>query len=105
VLLVDDDKINNFINARLIRKIEISSNLHISTNGREAIIYLTEKLDKQEVGPELILLDINMPVVDGFEFVDAFRKLSFSNQNQIIIVMLTTSSNPKDLERVDALNI
>jgi CheY-like chemotaxis protein len=46
-----------------------------------------------------------MPVMDGFEFVDAFKKLNFSNQDQVVIVMLTTSSNPKDLEKVKALGI
>jgi len=105
VLLVDDDMINNFINARLIRKIEMSHNLHISTNGKDAITHLSGKLEKQEVCPELILLDINMPVMDGFEFVEAFRKLNFSNQDKVVIVMLTTSSNPKDIEKIEALNI
>jgi CheY-like chemotaxis protein len=105
VLLVDDDVINNFINARLIKKIDMSHHLHISTNGKEAITYLSGKLNNNEVCPELILLDINMPVMDGFEFVDAFRKLNFPNQAKIVIIMLTTSSNPKDLENVEALNI
>jgi len=105
LLLIDDDVINNFINSRLIRKIDMSHNLHVSTNGKEAILYLNGKLGMQEAGPELILLDINMPVMDGFEFVEAFRKLNFSNQEKIVIVMLTTSSNPKDLEKVDALSI
>ncbi|MFL5728737.1 MAG: response regulator, partial [Cytophagaceae bacterium] len=62
VLLVDDDVINNFINARLIKKAEMAQDLHISTNGKEAISHLTEKLEKNELCPELILLDINMPV-------------------------------------------
>jgi CheY-like chemotaxis protein len=105
VLLVDDDVINNFINARLIRKSELCDDLHIATNGKEAITYLISKLEKQESCPELILLDINMPVMDGFEFVEAFRKLNFVNQNKVVIVMLTTSSNPKDLEKVESLKI
>jgi CheY-like chemotaxis protein len=105
VLLVDDDVINNFINDRLIRKAEIANDLHISTNGQEAITHLKTRLEKQESCHELIFLDINMPVMDGFEFVDAFKKLNFSNQDQVVIVMLTTSSNPKDLEKVKALGI
>jgi CheY-like chemotaxis protein len=105
VLLVDDDVINNFINARLIKKSELADDLHISTNGKEAITHLTSRLEKQEACPELILLDINMPVMDGFEFVEAFRKLNFINQDKVVIVMLTTSSNPKDLEKVESLKI
>jgi CheY-like chemotaxis protein len=105
VLLVDDDMINNFINARLIKKAEIADDLHISTNGREAITHLKARLEKQQPCHELILLDINMPVMDGFEFIDAFRKLNFSNQDQVVIVMLTTSSNPKDLEKLETLGI
>jgi CheY-like chemotaxis protein len=105
VLLIDDDSINNFINARLIKKCKISDDVNVMSNGKEAILYLNECLIKKLPCPELILLDINMPVMDGFEFLNAFNDLDFFNKAEVVIIMLTTSSNPKDLERLSEANI
>src|ERR1700712_1618420 len=94
VLLVDDDRITNFINQRLIEKLNITQNVTALLNGKEAIDYIkTTNLEKKQL-PDLILLDINMPVMDGFEFVNSFRALLY--EKKVIIVMLTTSSNEKD---------
>lgn len=101
VLLVDDDSINNFINERLIKKIDLTEEVNISLNGKEALEHLLKRSSEGKNVPELILLDINMPVMDGFEFLDAFQKLELPNKNSIIIVMLTTSTNPSDTERLE----
>jgi CheY-like chemotaxis protein len=101
VFLIDDDSINNYINARLIKRIGIVDDLAISLNGKEALAYLTKLLAENKKCPSLILLDINMPVMDGFEFVDAFHKLEFENKKEVVIIMLTTSENTKDIERVN----
>lgn len=100
VFLIDDDSINNYINARLIKRIGISEELAISLNGKEALSYLKKLIAENKKCPSLILLDINMPVMDGFEFVEAFQKLNFNNKQEVVIVMLTTSENSKDIERV-----
>jgi CheY-like chemotaxis protein len=105
VLLIDDDSINNFINARLIKKCAISEDVRVASNGKEAILYLKECFAKGLPCPELILLDINMPVMDGFEFLTAFENLYFINKPKVVIIMLTTSSNPKDLEKMSEANI
>ncbi len=99
VLLVDDDKINNYINEKLIKKIDFAKNIKVSTNGQEAVDYL--KNIQAEESPQLILLDINMPVMDGFEFIEAYKKFKKTNA---IIIMLTTSTNSKDIDRVNNLN-
>lgn len=98
--MIDDDSINNYINARLIKRIGISEELAISLNGKEALSYLKKLIAENKKCPSLILLDINMPVMDGFEFVEAFQKLNFNNKQEVVIVMLTTSENSKDIERV-----
>lgn len=101
VLLVDDDSINNFINERLIKKMDLTEEVNISLNGKEALEYLKKRSEEGKPSPELILLDINMPVMDGFEFLEAFQKLEIPDKNSIIIVMLTTSTNPSDTERLE----
>lgn len=101
VFLIDDDSINNFINARLIKRTNVSDDLAICLNGKEAIAYLNKLLQEKKECPSLILLDINMPVMDGFEFVEAFQELEFANKNEVVIVMLTTSQNSMDIERVN----
>lgn len=100
VFLIDDDSINNYINARLIKRIGISDDLSISLNGKEALVHLRGLLSAKKKCPSLILLDINMPVMDGFEFVEAFQKMEFENMEDVRIVMLTTSENTKDMEKV-----
>lgn len=99
VMLVDDDKINNFINLKLIRKIGLSEDIVVANNGKEAIDFFNEKVIEQTDLPDLILLDLNMPVMDGFEFLDEFEKSHYQNHKPLIIV-LTTSNNANDLEKV-----
>lgn len=103
VLLVDDDKINNYINLRLIRRIGLSEEIIVTNNGQEAITYL-KTCDKNEL-PTLILLDINMPVMDGFEFLEEYEKFKFNTVERPMIVVLTTSTNTNDIKRWKVLRL
>jgi response regulator of citrate/malate metabolism len=103
ILLVDDDSITNFINERLIRKLNITNDVKVSMNGEEGIQYIKNQCDKDQACPELILLDINMPVMNGFEFIRAFEELKIKNKNKVKIIILTTSKNMKDVELLKSL--
>lgn len=105
ILLIDDDSINNFINERLIKKMDVCKDIKISMNGAEAIAFLENSHRAGHALPELILLDINMPVMDGFEFIEAYRKLDIPEKNSVIIVMLTTSTNPGDTTRLNRAGV
>lgn len=104
-LLIDDDVISNFINQRLIEKFNPSSNIKIALNGEEGLKIIQEEYSKNKVMPYIIFLDINMPVMNGMEFIVALRNTNFSDKNLPPIIMLTTSVNPKDLDELDKLGM
>ncbi|WP_281227718.1 response regulator [Flavobacterium aquiphilum] len=104
VLLIDDDMATNFISKMIIKKAGITDHIETVLNGKQALDYLTnsgqyQKEDNIFPQPMLILLDINMPVMDGWEFAEAFEKLDENQKGHIIIVMLTSSLNPDDREK------
>ncbi|WP_018477665.1 response regulator [Pontibacter roseus] len=109
ILLIDDDQASNFINELLIQKANITQNLLIARNGKEAIDIIQERCLEPEGTPanmpNLILLDINMPVMDGFGFLEAFENMDCPSKESAMIAVLTTSLNPRDEERVKAAGI
>jgi CheY-like chemotaxis protein len=105
ILLVDDDQINNFINKRIIKKLNVADQVNIALNGEEALHYILTYCDQTGNCPELIFLDINMPVMNGFEFLNEFNNLPLKNKNNVKIIVLTTSSNPGDLQKLEQYSI
>ncbi len=99
VLLIDDDEGTNFLNNRLIKSSDLVENIVIANNGEDALEYLTSSIDNKHPQPELILLDINMPLMNGWEFMDEYNKLNDEQKAKIVIVMLSTSLNPDDKTR------
>lgn len=106
ILLVDDDDISNFINQRVIAAANITEHIYITKNGLEALKYLrTQCNEKKELCPEVILLDVKMPVMDGFEFLEEFEMTEKHLAGSIKIILLTSSNNPSDIEQAKKYNI
>jgi len=104
ILLIDDDEPTNFLNRMLIEEVDCTEHIQISQSGRAALDYLTgsglfASPKGQFPSPELIFLDINMPAMNGWEFLDRYNELGSEIKRKIIIVMLTTSFNPDDITR------
>lgn len=99
ILLVDDDKDCNFFHERLIKKMEYAKEVYIVNNGREAIEFLKSSINGEHPHPDIIFLDINMPVMNGWEFADEYQKLSENQKAKVMLIMLTTSLNPDDVEQ------
>lgn len=102
VMLVDDDDTTNFVNKRLLTKLGVAKHILIKKNGAEALEYLQEsgQESSEKTYPDLIFLDIKMPVMDGFSFLDEYHRLQLGKKGGMIILMLTSSASFYDLERL-----
>ncbi|MDQ4142033.1 MAG: response regulator [Bacteroidota bacterium] len=103
VLIVDDDMVARFLVQRILVKRNVSKQILTASNGVEALQVINENCSDGTC-PELILLDIKMPIMDGFEFLEAFQHSTYKNL-PVKIVLLTSSFNPKDVERAKSYPI
>src|ERR1700749_2364692 len=101
VLLVDDDRVVNFLNERIIKGLHITSSIKVCDNGEEGIKFIKKYAEEHDNNcPELILLDLKMPVADGFEFINNYRELNFQNKDKVKIIVVTTSTHEQDIEKI-----
>jgi CheY-like chemotaxis protein len=102
VLLVDDDETTNFLNEHLLKSLGVTDQVLLAYNGQEALSLLAQHcVSATTTCPALVLLDLNMPVMSGIDFLEAYQPLPPAPAIQVVI--LTSSSHPRDLERLQGL--
>ena len=84
ILLVDDDKICNFIAESTLNRLGVAKEVHSALNGQEALDLFNGYFQGDVAVPDIIFLDLNMPIMDGFQFIDAFKKLDFPKKENIL---------------------
>ncbi|MBM9502024.1 response regulator [Leptospira sp. 201903071] len=96
ILLIDDNNSDNFFHERVIRKGNFADQVIAKQSGESALQYLKERATNHDPRPDLVFLDINMPGMNGWEFLEEYDLLPEELQGKIVVVMLTTSDNPDD---------
>jgi len=101
--IIEDEPMHLFITKRLIDLTGMVESLLIFSNGKEAYDKLKAIFLAHEKLPEIILLDLNMPVWDGWEFLDEFTKIPI--ETKVIIYILSSSDNPYDIKKAATYSI
>ena len=99
VMVIDDNEIDRYIANRNITRYSFAEEVITMESSRAALTFLESLKDTPHLLPQLIFLDIRMPEIDGFGFLEEYEKLPDSVKMNCIIMMLTTSLNPTDHER------
>jgi CheY-like chemotaxis protein len=99
VFVVDDDKIYHFILKTFFKKNQINLNPVFFENGLEAVESLKQRLLTAEGVPDIILLDLNMPIMDGWQFLEEFKLLKKNHGFDIPVYVITSSNDNSDLEK------
>lgn len=98
--IIDDDPIFIYGTRRIMKEVDFCDNILVFNNGQDAMEGLKELTAKGEDLPEVLFLDLNMPIMDGWEFLEGFVKIPNLKGKRVIIYIISSSIDPRDLERI-----
>lgn len=104
ILLIDDDPDDNYLHQLVIDESGLFDTVRIVENGQKGLDYLAQTDHPDYVRPDVILLDINMPGMNGFEFLERYSQLNQSLRSRLVLLMLTTSINSADTKRANQID-
>ena len=102
--IIDDDPIFIYGTKRIMKEVDFAENIIVYNNGQEAVDGLKEIINEGGLLPEVIFLDLNMPIMNGWEFLDEYENCRHEISKKTIIYIISSSVDPRDLERVKHYN-
>ena len=107
ILIIDDDPLTGILHKRVIERFNVSSRIEIASSGEEALQLIEQYIrsGNEDKIPQLIFLDLNMPFMDGYQFLEAYHLLDFNHKDSVVVAVLTTSFRHKDKVRVKEYQI
>lgn len=97
IMLIDDNKIDLFIHGEFIKKMNITSEILEFAFAKEALVFLQE--NKFEKWPNLIILDIHMPIMNGFDFLEEYAELPFAHREKCKVIIVSSSLDTRDIKK------
>ncbi|MDG4715344.1 MULTISPECIES: response regulator [Winogradskyella] len=104
VCIVDDDEIYQYTVVKALETIGLKEKIQVFSDGDEAFTFLLDNIDNPEALPDVILLDINMPIMDGFQFMEEYVKIKPKVGKKIVIYMVSSSVDSVDIERAKSIS-
>jgi CheY-like chemotaxis protein len=102
--IIDDDTMYQFVLTSIINKNKLAENILSFSDGEKAIKYLVNNTTKIEKIPDILFLDVNMPIMDGWMFIEAYKRIKKEIIKKTKVFMLSASVNPIDIERARKIN-
>ena len=98
--IIDDDPIFIYGTKRIMKEVNFCDEILVYQNGQQALDGLSAIVDSDENFPSVIFLDLNMPIMNGWEFLDQLTTINHPKKDNLIIYIISSSIDPRDLERV-----
>jgi len=105
ILLVDDDSVCIFLTRNILQRLGFVNNIQTALNGKQALEFFNECTAGSKYLPDVILLDLDMPVMGGFDFLETFRRLHSQDIAKVKIIIVSSSDNPDDIGRAKELGV
>ncbi len=102
--IVDDDDLYQFTTTHLLKKSELVNKIIVFSNGLSAINFLKEEIGNEENIPDVVFLDINMPVMDGWEFLEEYLLIKPMIPKTVVIYMVSSSVDEKDVIKAKSIS-
>lgn len=99
ILVIDDDSIHNYLCEMVFQKTGLSGKLRFASNGLKAIELLKDLAKNDQSSPDILIIDILMPIMDGFEFLRSLDEIPLKNKEYTSIYMTSASPKPKNFDQ------
>jgi len=104
ICVIDDDDIYQFTITKILESIKLSKKILLFSDGEEALDFMVNNLYNDEELPDVIFLDINMPIMDGFQFMEEYVEIKHKLNKEIIIYMVSSSVDPVDIAKAKEIS-